>query len=139
MNVKETPQELEPMSGAVRGMLGRSLGALIFRNIVLAGEVLESDDVVDRYRDQIFLSHLLAGMIREPFEAAPHLQFRAGDAISRAHCGSCHQYRRGHYFLGAWFGRAPRARAIQCGRVNYPKSGPERGGILRLELKISSL
>jgi len=60
MNVMETPQELDPMSGAVRGMLGRSLGALIFRNIVLAGEVLESDDVVDRYRDQIF-EHLLAG------------------------------------------------------------------------------
>ena len=74
MNVRETPQELEPMSGAVRGMLGRSLGALIFRNVVLAGEVLESDDVVDRYRDQIF-EHLLAGMIQEPSQAAPHLQF----------------------------------------------------------------
>lgn len=74
MNVTETPQDLEPMSGAVRGMLGRSLGALIFRNVVLAGEVLESDDVVDRYRDQIF-EHLLAGMIREPLQAAPHMQF----------------------------------------------------------------
>lgn len=74
MNVTETPRDLEPMSGAVRGMLGRSLGALIFRNVVLAGEVLESDDVVDRYRDQIF-EHLLAGMVREPSQAAPHLQF----------------------------------------------------------------
>jgi phosphate transport system protein len=74
MNAMETPQELEPMSGAVRGMLGRSLGALIYRNIVLAGEVLESDDVVDRYRDQIF-EHLLAGMIQEPSQAASHLQF----------------------------------------------------------------
>jgi phosphate transport system protein len=74
MDVAEIPQELEPMSGAVRGMLGRSLGALIYRNVVLAGEVLESDDVVDRYRDQIF-EHLLAGMILEPSQAAPHLQF----------------------------------------------------------------
>jgi phosphate transport system protein len=74
MNVTETPRDLEPMSGAVRGMLGRSLGALIFRNVVLAGEVLESDDVVDRYRDQIF-EHLLAGMIHEPSQAAPHMQF----------------------------------------------------------------
>ena len=74
IDVAETPQELEPMSGAVRGMLGRSLGALIYRNVVLAGEVLESDDVVDRYRDQIF-EHLLAGMIQEPSQAAPHLQF----------------------------------------------------------------
>ena len=74
MNVTETPRDLKPMSGAVRGMLGRSLGALIFRNVVLAGEVLESDDVVDRYRDQIF-EHLLADMVQEPAQAAPHLQF----------------------------------------------------------------
>jgi len=74
MNVTEMPRELEPMSGAVRGMLGRSLGALIFRNVVLAGEVLESDDVVDRYRDQIF-EHLLAGMLQGSSQAAPHLQF----------------------------------------------------------------
>ena len=74
MNVIETPRDLEPMAGAVRGMLGRSLGALIFRNVVLAGEVLESDDVVDRYRDQIF-EHLLAEMTQEPAQAAPHLQF----------------------------------------------------------------
>jgi phosphate transport system protein len=74
MNVQETPRDLEPMAGAVRGMLGRSLGALIFRNVVLAGEVLESDDVVDRYRDQIF-EHLLARMNNEPGQAAPQLQF----------------------------------------------------------------
>jgi phosphate transport system protein len=74
LNVTKTPQDLEPMSGAVRGMLGRSLGALIFRNVVLAGEVLESDDVVDRYRDQIF-EHLLSGMVKEPSQAAPHMQF----------------------------------------------------------------
>jgi len=74
MNMTVTPPELEPMSGAVRGMLGRSLGALIFRNVILAGEVLESDDVVDCYRDQIF-EHLLKGMIQEPSRAAPHMQF----------------------------------------------------------------
>src|SRR3984957_16468785 len=54
MNVTQMPRDLAPMAGAVRAMLGRSLGALIFRNVVLAAEVLESDDVVDRYRDQIF-------------------------------------------------------------------------------------
>src|SRR5579872_1585979 len=74
MNVIQTPPELEPMSGAVRGMLGRSLGALIYRNVVLAGEVLEADDVVDRYRDQIFET-LLKEMVREPSQAAPNLQF----------------------------------------------------------------
>jgi phosphate transport system protein len=74
MNVTQTPSELEPMSGAVRGMLGRSLGALIFRNVVLAGEVLEADDVVDRHRDQIF-ERLLAGMTGEPSQVAPQMQF----------------------------------------------------------------
>jgi phosphate transport system protein len=74
MNVTEAPRDLEPMTGAVRGMLGRSLGALIFRNLVLAGEVLEADDVVDRYRDQIF-EHLLARMNEVPGQAAPQLQF----------------------------------------------------------------
>src|SRR5579872_5900569 len=74
MNVKETPRDLEPMSGAVRNMLGRSLGALIFRNVILAGEVLEADDVVDGYRDQIF-EHLLSGMADEPSQVAPHMQF----------------------------------------------------------------
>jgi len=74
MNVAETPRDLEPMVGAVRGMLGRSLGALIFRNVVLAGEVLEADDVVDRYRDQIF-EHLLTRMTEDPRQAAPQLQF----------------------------------------------------------------
>jgi len=74
MNVMETPRDLEPMAGAVRGMLGRSLGALIYRNVVLAGEVLESDDVVDRYRDQIF-EYLLARMNDIPGQAAPQLQF----------------------------------------------------------------
>ena len=74
MNLSKPPAELEPMSGAVRGMLGRSLGALIYRNVVLAGEVLESDDVVDRYRDQIF-ENLLREMTQEPAQAAPNLQF----------------------------------------------------------------
>ena len=74
MNFTETPADLEPMAGAVRAMLGRSLGALIFRNVVLAAEVLESDDVVDRYRDQIF-EHLLARMTEDPRQAAPQLQF----------------------------------------------------------------
>ncbi len=74
MNVTVTPQELEPMSGAVRGMLGRSLGALIFRNVALAGEVLESDDIVDSYRDQIF-ERLLAEMAQEPAQVAPRMQF----------------------------------------------------------------
>jgi phosphate transport system protein len=39
----------------------------------LAGEVLESDDLVDRYRDEIF-ERLLAGMRQDPAEVGPNLQ-----------------------------------------------------------------
>src|SRR6266404_3549814 len=46
--------EMPPMVAAVRAMVSKSLGALIFRNTELATQVLESDDVVDHYRDQIF-------------------------------------------------------------------------------------
>src|SRR6202007_662973 len=49
----KTPEQLAPMTEAVRSMVSRSLGALIFRNAELAAQVLESDDVVDQYRDQI--------------------------------------------------------------------------------------
>ena len=74
MNVAETPPELRPMGDAVHAMLGGSLGALISRDVTLAGAVLESDVVVDAYRDRIF-EHLLAAIVRQPSEAAPGLQF----------------------------------------------------------------
>ena len=67
------PPELEPMVAAVRAMIKKSLSALIFKNVVLAGEVLESDDLVDRYRDEIF-ERLLAGMRQEPADVDPNLQ-----------------------------------------------------------------
>src|SRR6266853_1781984 len=53
------PEELAPMVEAVRSMVSRSLGSLIFRNAELAAQVLESDDVVDQYRDRIFENLLL--------------------------------------------------------------------------------
>lgn len=67
------PPELEPMIAAVRAMIKKSLGALIFKNLVLAGEVLESDGVVDRYRDDIF-DRLLNGMRLSPSDVGPNLQ-----------------------------------------------------------------
>lgn len=67
------PPELEPMVAAVRAMIKKSLGALIFKNVVLAGEVLESDDLVDRYRDEIF-ERLLTGMRKDPADVDPNLQ-----------------------------------------------------------------
>ena len=61
------------MVAAVNAMVKKSLGALIFRNVVLAGEVLESDDLVDRYRDQIF-ERLMVGMSEHPTDVAPNMQ-----------------------------------------------------------------
>jgi phosphate transport system protein len=68
------PEQLAPMTEAVRSMVSRSLGALIFRNAELATQVLESDDVVDQYRDQIIES-LLQNMTRDAALVSPGLQF----------------------------------------------------------------
>src|SRR5438067_6700574 len=54
----EIPEELAPMVSAVRAMVSQSLGALIFRNVEMATTVLESDDVVDQYRDRILSASL---------------------------------------------------------------------------------
>src|ERR1700724_1930487 len=70
----ELPEELAPMATAVRAMVSKSLGALIFRNVEMAAQVLESDDVVDQYRDRIF-ERLLQSMTQEPAAVGPGLQF----------------------------------------------------------------
>ena len=70
----QIPEELGPMASAVRAMVSKSLGALIFRNVEMATQVLESDDVVDQYRDRIF-EQLLQRMTQEPALVSPGLQF----------------------------------------------------------------
>jgi phosphate transport system protein len=70
----EIPEELGPMASAVRAMVSQSLGALIFRNVEMATQVLESDDVVDRYRDRIF-EQLLQKMTQQTELVSPGLQF----------------------------------------------------------------
>ena len=67
------PPELEPMVKAVGAMVNKSLGALTFRNVALATQVLESDDLVDRYRDRIF-EGLMARITEQPSQAGPNLQ-----------------------------------------------------------------
>src|SRR5713226_8402359 len=68
------PEELVPMVLAVRAMVSKSLGALIFRNVEMATQVLESDDVVDQYRDRIF-EKLLQHMTQEPTLVSSGMQF----------------------------------------------------------------
>jgi phosphate transport system protein len=70
----QIPEELAPMASAVRAMVSQSLGSLIFRNVEMATRVLESDDVVDQYRDRIF-ERLLQRMTQEPELVGPGLQF----------------------------------------------------------------
>lgn len=70
----KNPSELEPMAIAVRAMVSKCLGAVIFQNVDLATEVLESDDLVDDFRDRIFES-LLMGMSGDGSLVAPNLQF----------------------------------------------------------------
>jgi phosphate transport system protein len=70
----QIPEELVPMAAAVRAMVSRSLGALIFRNADMAALVLESDDVVDKFRDTIF-EKLLENMTQQAALVSPGLQF----------------------------------------------------------------
>ena len=62
------------MTTAVRAMVSKCLGALIYQNTELATQVLESDEIVDQHGDQVFET-LLAGMTDDPAQAAPNLQF----------------------------------------------------------------
>ena len=62
------------MTTAVRAMVSKCLGALIYHNVDLATQVLESDDVVDQYRDRIF-DVLLSGTACDPSQAGPNLHF----------------------------------------------------------------
>ncbi|HEY2458952.1 MAG TPA: phosphate signaling complex protein PhoU [Candidatus Acidoferrum sp.] len=68
------PDELSPMAEAVRSMVSRSLGSLIFRNAEMAAQVLESDDIVDQYRDRIF-ENLLHNMTQDVTLVTPGMQF----------------------------------------------------------------
>jgi phosphate transport system protein len=70
----DAPEELAPMATAVRSMISKSLGALIFRNVEMALRVLESDDTVDCYRDRIF-EHMLGLMTNETALVTPGMQF----------------------------------------------------------------
>jgi len=70
----QPPEELEAMTVAVRAMVSKSLGALIFRNPTMAALVLESDDLVDQYRDRIF-EQLLEQMTRQTAQVVPSMQF----------------------------------------------------------------
>ncbi|MGH7745126.1 MAG: phosphate signaling complex protein PhoU, partial [Candidatus Dormibacteria bacterium] len=70
----EPPPELEPMSASVRAMVGRCLGALIYRNLTLANEVLESEEAIDDFRDQIF-DDLLSNMKQNTSLVAPNVQY----------------------------------------------------------------
>jgi phosphate transport system protein len=74
MGAVENPVELEPMTAAVRAMVAKCLGALIYQNADLAAQVLESDDAVDAFRDRIF-EGVLAGISGDSARVAPNLQF----------------------------------------------------------------
>jgi phosphate transport system protein len=69
----DEPPELKPMIEAVGAMVKKGLGALTFRNVALATQVLESDDLVDRYRDLIF-EGLMTRIAEQPSQTGPNLQ-----------------------------------------------------------------
>src|SRR5260221_8231946 len=69
----KAPEELEAMAVAVRAMVSKSLGALIFRDATMAAEVLESDDLVHQYRDRIF-EQMLEQMTQQTALVVPSMQ-----------------------------------------------------------------
>lgn len=68
-----TPPELIAMAKPVRSMTQKSLGALLSRDLVAATEVLESEDLVDEYRDKVY-QRLLAAMEATPKRVQPNFQ-----------------------------------------------------------------
>jgi phosphate transport system protein len=70
----QLPEEVEPMAATVRSMVSKSLGALIFGNAEMASQVLQSDDLVDQYRDRIF-ERLLDHMTQRSEFVSPGLQY----------------------------------------------------------------
>lgn len=74
MGTVGAPAELAPMAATVRSMVGRSLGALIYRDLTLAHEVLESEESVDKFRDRLFES-LLGAMSANAALVGPNVQF----------------------------------------------------------------
>lgn len=72
--IAKAPAELEAMMTAVRTMVSKSLGALIYRNATMALQVLESDDLVDQYRDRIF-EQLMEQMTEKTAMIMPSMQF----------------------------------------------------------------
>ena len=97
-NVK-TPDELEPMAAAVRAMVTKCLGALIFQNVDLAAQVLESDDIVDHVpRPRLRSAARRDGCGCLAGRAQPAIL--AGVAKPGAHCRSRNEYRRRRAVLG---------------------------------------
>ncbi|MGA9885574.1 MAG: phosphate signaling complex protein PhoU [Candidatus Acidiferrales bacterium] len=68
------PSDLEPMSASVRSMVSRCLGALTWRNVTLANEILDAEPAIDEFRDRMFES-LLSEMKQDPSLIGPNMQF----------------------------------------------------------------
>ncbi len=64
----ESSSSMRSMSGAVREMLKQSLEAFVDRNVEMAQAVLDADDKVDAFKDQVFFE-LLGNMMSEPATA----------------------------------------------------------------------
>lgn len=70
----DTPVELASMVPPVRAMVARCLGALIYRNVTLASEVLESEEAVDRQRDRA-VEMLISAVKKDPSLATVNIQY----------------------------------------------------------------
>ena len=126
MKLAQVPEELPPMAAAVRAMVSKSLGGLIFRNVSLASQVLESDDLVDQYRDRIF-EQLLGRMTEHSSLISPGLQFiLATRHLERMPTTRPTSPRTSSSGCAAWTsamdgGRSRNCKRYQKGPVNRPR------------------
>ena len=110
----ELPDELAPMAAAVRTMVSKSLGALIF------SECRHGDAGfgAGRHRRSVSRSDFRSAAARDDAGAGGGQSWAAiyfGDAAPGADCRPRDQHRGGHYLLGARAGCAARARVGAAG------------------------
>ena len=106
----DLPVDIPRMAAAVSAMVRRALESFIEGKAELAQAVLEMDNVVDRMKNDAFIT-LVKTMNEHPAVTASGAGCVADCAQSGARGGPCHQHRRRCHLLGPRRGRAPQSRA----------------------------
>ena len=111
----DLPVDIPRMAAAVSAMVRRALQSFIEGNAEVARAVLEMDNVVDRMKDEAFIT-LVKTMNENPAVTRAGAECAADCAQPGARGRPCHQYRRRRHLLGARRRRAPQSGSGRCAR-----------------------